>query len=83
MATTTSETQPERLSEKVQLRRSLPPSALRSALRKVNGLTQQDLARELGCDRVTIGRYERGERTPRGGALVRYVELLHTLSGAA
>lgn len=34
-------------------------------------LTQQELAREAGCSVFSIGKYERGERTPRGPVLRR------------
>ncbi len=34
-------------------------------LRKMRGLTQQDLADKLGCKRATISNYEIGRRSPR------------------
>jgi len=42
-------------------------------------LTQDDVAESLGVDRVTVARYEPGDRTPRGEYLIRYVDLLDEL----
>src|SRR2546423_8789189 len=36
-----------------------------AACREALGLTQEDLARRLGVEFNTVGRYERGELTPR------------------
>lgn len=35
------------------------------------GLTQQELASAVGCSVMSIGKYERGERSPRGPMLRR------------
>lgn len=35
------------------------------------GLTQEELAARVGCSVFSIGKYERGERTPRGPMLRR------------
>jgi transcriptional regulator with XRE-family HTH domain len=40
-------------------------------LRTVNGITQQDFGKIIGCNRTTYGRYIRGERTPPLEALIR------------
>ena len=34
--------------------------------RKASGITQKEFAREIGVDPGTLGRWERGERTPTG-----------------
>lgn len=39
------------------------------------GLTQQELANELGCHQVTIARWESGEQSPRGARLKRLHDL--------
>jgi len=67
------------LHEKLQTRRRLPSPAERLGLRKAAGVSQGDLAAELGCTYVTVGRWERGEHAPRGRMLTRYVEILDEL----
>ncbi|MBK6442809.1 MAG: helix-turn-helix transcriptional regulator [Actinomycetales bacterium] len=42
-------------------------------------MTQARLARELSVHRLTVARWESGERRPRGTLRVRYAELLHDL----
>ena len=34
-------------------------------LRKSSGLTQDELARKIGCSRINISRYESGARRPK------------------
>lgn len=67
------------LRRKRDARRELPLPISRRAVREQVGLTQQDLARELGVRPSTISRWESGVRTPRGEALVHYVRLLKEL----
>ena len=50
-------------------------AAVRSA-RVARGVTQDDLARLLGVDRVTVSRYEGGKRTLPAPALVRIATYL-------
>jgi HTH-type transcriptional regulator, cell division transcriptional repressor len=38
------------------------------------GLTQEELATKAGCSVFSIGKYERGERSPRGPRLRRLAE---------
>jgi transcriptional regulator with XRE-family HTH domain len=39
------------------------------------GLTQEELARQVGASVFSIGKYERGERSPRGPVLRRIAEV--------
>ncbi len=66
--------------EGARLARRLPPAAVRRHLRERAGLVQDDLARAVGVNRVTICRWETGARTPRGEVLRRYVEILDRLA---
>ncbi len=45
-------------------------------LRSARGWTQEDLAREIGTDAVTVSRWERLVSRPRPGALRRLIALL-------
>jgi len=63
-----------------RLRRNLPPVAIRRMLRERAGLSQEAIARVLGVTRPTVTRWELGERTPRGAALLAYSELLARLA---
>lgn len=67
------------LRRKRDARQELPVPIARRAVREQAGLTQHDLAGELGVRPSTISRWESGVRTPRGEALVRYVRLLKEL----
>jgi transcriptional regulator with XRE-family HTH domain len=64
----------------VRLARSLPPPAMRRALRLRAGLTQQDVAYLLGVARVSVTRWESGEREPRRSEGARYAVLLGWIS---
>lgn len=71
------------LQDKMALHRKrleLPPPAMRRHLREAAGLSQQDLADYLGVTRVSVGRWEAGERTPKGEHLRRYAESLRMMS---
>jgi transcriptional regulator with XRE-family HTH domain len=68
------------LLDKIRASRELPPPAVRRALRIASGLSEQDLAEPVGVSAVSIGRYERGLRTPRGRHLHAYVEVLRVLA---
>ncbi|MCI9444098.1 MAG: helix-turn-helix transcriptional regulator [Oscillospiraceae bacterium] len=41
-----------------------------STLREQNGLTQKEIAKELGISTLTYQRYEYGEREPKLSALI-------------
>jgi transcriptional regulator with XRE-family HTH domain len=49
-------------------------------VRRIAGVTQQQLADELGVTQTTVARWERGERTPRPEAAARYAAVLRALS---
>lgn len=50
--------------------------------RKARGLTQQQLAQELGTVKQTIGNYERGDREPSMAVVARIAEILGVSRGA-
>jgi transcriptional regulator with XRE-family HTH domain len=54
------------------------PGAARS-LRQSSGLSEQDMATAIGVTPSAIGRWERGERIPRGPRAVDYARLLQRL----
>jgi transcriptional regulator with XRE-family HTH domain len=60
--------------------RRLPSPAAARAIRLGAGVTQQELADELAVDRVTVARWEAGDRTPRGQLRLRYVQVLEQLA---
>ena len=49
------------------------------AIREGAGVSQVRLARALGVHRVTVARWESGDRTPRGTLRERYTALLDEL----
>jgi transcriptional regulator with XRE-family HTH domain len=67
-----------RLRERLELRQVPPADELRE-IRLRAGLSQQELADELGIARGSLNRYERGRRRPRGVVAERYGRLLRTL----
>ena len=70
------------LLEDVRKARRLPSPEMRRAIRMEAGVSQTRLAAELGVDRVTLARWESGDRTPRGELLGRYTDLLDELQAA-
>lgn len=50
-------------------------------IRRVAGVTQLQLARELQVDAATVSRWERGERAPRDAQAVEYARVLQALAG--
>jgi len=67
------------LIEEVRQARRFRPQ-LAKAIRDAAGVSQQRLADELGVDRVTVARWELGQRQPHGELLIRYMALLDGLS---
>lgn len=47
-------------------------------VRESNGFTQEELAREMGVDITTVGRWERGKQDPNTVQLPRLAKLLFT-----
>jgi transcriptional regulator with XRE-family HTH domain len=68
-----------KLAEKVRAKRELPSPAVRRAIRIAAGVSQQDIADELGLTRAAVGRWETGDRLPSGDHLLGYVKILRTL----
>jgi transcriptional regulator with XRE-family HTH domain len=73
---------PRGLVERVRAARRLPSPVAARAIRIDAGVTQRELANELGVDRVTVARWELSERTPRGELRLRYAQLLEQLREA-
>jgi len=67
------------LAEEVRRARRLPTPALARAIRQSAGVSQARLAEEVGVNRVTLTRWELGQRTPRGAARLRYADVLAEL----
>jgi HTH-type transcriptional regulator/antitoxin MqsA len=61
----------------------LPSPKNARQLRKAVGLSQADLADAIGVNRVTVSRWEAGERRPRGRRAAAYAAALRTMSEAA
>jgi transcriptional regulator with XRE-family HTH domain len=67
------------LIDQVRQARRLPPPVVARAIRDAAGVSQQQVADELGINRVSVARWELGARIPRGPLRLRYVELLDEL----
>ncbi len=63
--------------------RQLPEPGERRALRERVGVSQAAVAESIGVCRPSISRYETGSSTPRGEALVRYLDVLALLAAEA
>ncbi len=63
--------------------RALVSSGAARSVRLGARLSLWELAGQIGCAPSTVLRWERGDRIPRGGLAVRYVEALDTLMKAA
>lgn len=57
----------------------LPPPNTARMIRVAAGVTQERLAQELGVHRMTVQRWETGERTPRGVHRKMYAQLIDAL----
>jgi DNA-binding transcriptional regulator YiaG len=67
------------LVDEVRSLQRLPGPAKAKAIREAAGISQGRLAQELGVHRVTLTRWESGERRPRGRSKIAYAELLESL----
>lgn len=65
--------------ETARARRSLPSPALAKAIREAAGVTQAEVAQELGVSPLTVYRWEAARRRPRGDYLAAYSALLSQL----
>ncbi|MDQ3326232.1 MAG: helix-turn-helix domain-containing protein [Actinomycetota bacterium] len=71
------------LLDEVARRRRVPAPAVARAIRVEAGVSQQRLADEVGVHRMTVARWEAGERRPRGAMAARWAEVLDSLREAA
>lgn len=67
------------LVQRVQDRRSLPPPAMRRAIREAAHLSLGEVGEEVGVTAQAVSKWELGERFPRREHLHRYAELLRLL----
>jgi len=58
----------------------LPEPSERRRLREAFGLSQDDIAQELGVSRKTVSTWETGRSNPSGDRLTQYAELLSSLT---
>ena len=58
---------------------ALPPPKVAQGIREAAQVSQDRLAEELEVHRVTVARWEAGQRVPRGELRVRYARLLRDL----
>jgi DNA-binding transcriptional regulator YiaG len=77
MATTSAPTL--ELTERVKQARRLPPPTVARAIRDAVGVSQQEVADELGVHRVSVARWETGSRVPKGALRLAYIDLLDQL----
>lgn len=70
------------IADEVRARRRMPSPAMARQIRVESGTPVGRVATELGVAAITVSRWERGERTPRGQLLVAYLALLDELSAA-
>jgi DNA-binding transcriptional regulator YiaG len=61
----------------------MPPPAERRAIRQRANASLDDLAEVLGVGKMTLSRWERGERQPRPKHRVAYICLLQALAEVA
>jgi DNA-binding transcriptional regulator YiaG len=71
------------LTNEVRRAKTLPPPPVAKAIRRSAGVTQARLGLELGVHRMTVGKWESGERSPRGRLRTAYADLLAELQGAS
>jgi DNA-binding transcriptional regulator YiaG len=67
------------LEQQVRAGRALPPLALRKAIREAAGVTQAALAVDIGVHRITVVRWESGDREPKGIYRARYATALREI----
>lgn len=67
------------LIEEIRLASRLPGPAKAREIRIKAGVSQERLAKELGVNRMTVARWETGDRRPRAAIAARYSALLEQL----
>lgn len=76
----TSPTELQALIKKTRALRRLPLPADRQRIRLEAGITQQELASALGASRVSVSRWEKVVRLPRGDKAFHYALALQQLA---
>jgi transcriptional regulator with XRE-family HTH domain len=71
------------LTQRLESRRKLPPPKVRRAIRLAAGASQADVGEVVGVTRQSVSLWEAGSRTPRGGHLDAYLDVLRTLRDLA
>lgn len=71
------------LVERARTRARRPSPAVARAIRQAAGVSQIEVARELGVHPVTVARWEAGTRRPGGETALRYIALLDELREVA
>ena len=71
------------LADEVWLSVSMPPPAAARNIRVRAHVSRTRIAAELGVHAITVARWERGTRAPRGDLRVRYARLLRQLDDVA
>jgi DNA-binding transcriptional regulator YiaG len=73
----------ESLTRRVKARRELPPPETQRALRRAAGASLADVAKVVGTTRQAVSLWELGRRSPTGGRLDAYLEVLRVFREAA
>lgn len=68
--------------DEIRAARRLPSPAIARAIRTDAGVSQARAAREIGVHRLTVVRWETGERKPTGANRVEYARLLERMREA-
>jgi len=68
--------------ERLSHLRALTQSGEARTIREGARLALSDIAHSIGADASSVGRWERGERLPRGEVALRYARLLERLAKA-
>jgi DNA-binding transcriptional regulator YiaG len=71
------------IAERLTHLRELTQSGEARAIRERARLALSDIGQSIGADPSAVGRWERGERLPRGDVALRYARLLERLSKAS
>ncbi len=71
------------LIDEVRQARTLPDPQVARMIRVTADVSQERVAQELGVHRMTVARWETGQRRPRGAMRARYAELLQALRVAS
>lgn len=67
------------LAQRLEAATKLPAPRTRRAIRNDAGISQQEIADEIGVHRMTIARWEAGTHQPRGDRLVQYFQIIEQM----